>query len=749
MSITLSKMTSLQFLSHLNELDIKLSLKNGRLGCDAPKGTLTATLVAELKARKAELITYLENSHLRQASAPAIQPISRDGQLPLSFAQQRLWFLNELEGPSATYNMPGGVRMIGKLNIAAFEAALTEIVRRHEVLRTSFPLVNGQVEQQIHPPQPIKLPIVEAFKPSEAEIERLASEEAQRPFDLAKGPLLRLTLLRLSEEEHVLLVTMHHIVSDGWSISIFIQELATLYKAQVPVTPHMTGTLAGTLPELPVTHHMTGTLAGILPELPIQYADFAAWQRNWLKGEVLERQLNYWREQLADAPPLLELPTDRARPAVQTFRGGREYFLMSTELSQKLKELTIQSDGTLFMTLIAAFATLLARYSGQSNIVIGSPIANRHHHETESLIGFFVNTLALHIDLSENPTFLQLLAQVRQRAFGAYAHQDLPFEKLLEELQPERNLAHSPIFQVMFVLQNVPSEELELPGLTLSSLGGDTVSAKFDMNLSIGEEEGELLGSWEYNSDLFDASTIQRMITHFETLLTGIVANPQQRVNQLPLLTDEERHQLLVEWNQTDVELLKNLCFHDLFEAQVRQTPESVAAIFEGKSLTYRQLNARANQWANQLVKQGVGPDTIVALLAYRGLDFLTAVLAIFKAGGAYLPLDPFHPAKRIHQVLEQSQAPLVLAEREFEPVLSEALSPPLTSSNSREGTPNEPSGRISLPLTSSNSREGTLPSQSPPLTSSNSREGTGESIGRGGRGEAPDSPSPIIGRYF
>jgi len=585
---------------------------------------------------------------------------------PMSFAQQRLWFLDQLEPNSASYNIPAALRLTGRLNVAALKQTLDEIVARHELLRTTFATRNDEPMQVIASPAAFALLEIDlqtlSAEKQEAEVQRLTNEEAQRPFDLRHGPLLRVTLLRLSDEAHVLLATMHHIISDGWSIGVFANEIATLYEAFMQGKPSP------------------------LPELPIQYVDFALWQREWLSGETLEQQLTYWREQLAEAPPLLELPTDRGRPAVQTDDGGREEFTLNAELVKPLNTLTMQASSTLFMTLSAAFAILLARYSGQSNIVFGTPIANRNRREIEGLIGFFVNTLALHFDLSDNPTFLELLAQVRERALSAFAHQDLPFEKLVEELQPERNLAHSPIFQVMFAYQNVPSEELVLPDLTITFLESETVTAKFDMNLSIGEEEGQLFGSWEYNSDLFDASTIRRMITNFETLLASIVANPEQRVNQLPLLTAQERHQLLVEWNQTDVELPKEQGFHQLFESQVRQTPDAVAAIFEDQSLTYQQLNARANQWANVLIKQGVQADSIVGVLAYRGLDFLTAVLAIFKAGGAYLPLDPFHPAKRVQQVLEQSQAGLVLVAREFEVVLNEA-SPQKTTEVVTTGT--------------------------------------------------------------
>jgi amino acid adenylation domain-containing protein/non-ribosomal peptide synthase protein (TIGR01720 family) len=602
-----------------------------------------------LSPEKRELVLKKLQTQTRISSTdtvrqfPSIEPIPRDRAIPLSFAQQRLWFLNELEGANASYNMAAAIRLSGPLQVAALERAIAEIVQRHDVLRTNFKTVNGIAIQSIAPTSTVTLPVVDlqALTPEEqsAEVQRLASVEAEKPFDLANDSLVRITLLMLRKEEHMLLVTIHHIVSDGWSIGIFFREVATLYEAFSTGKPSP------------------------LSALPIQYADFAHWQRQWLQGEVLENRLNYWKQQLAGAPPLLSIPTDRPRPKVQTFRGGIEYFQIDADLTRKLKTLSRQSHATLFMTLLAAFASLLSRYSNQSDIVVGSPIANRNRSEIESLIGFFVNTLLLRIDLNGNPDFWELLNRTRQVALDAYAHQDVPFEKLVDELQPERNLSYNPLFQVMFVLQNTPDVKLELPGLTIT-LENEDVAAKFDLTLSIEETEQELIGSWEYNTDLFDAATIKRMVGHFQTLLEAIVANPQQRVSELPLLTATERHTLLVEWNNTFAEYPFDKCIHQLFEAQVEQTPDAVALVFQDQQLTYDELNSRANQLAHHLRSLGVGPDGLVGLCLERSLEMVVGVLGILKAGGAYVPLDPAYPSERLAFMLEDTQVEVLLTQQ-------------------------------------------------------------------------------------
>ena len=641
-----------EFLSDLRSLDVKLWADGDRLRYSTPKGTLTPVLRAQLAERKAEILMFLHKANLSSSPAPEpIRPMPRDGDLPLSFGQQRLWFLDQLEGGSATYNEFFALNINGSLQIAALEQTLTEIVRRHEILRTTFPMRNGFPVQAIAPTQTVPLPMVDLQQSPEveqsAEVRRLAIEEQARPFDLSKGPLLRATLLRLAEESYVLLLNIHHIVCDGWSMPIFIRELSAFYEAFSKGAPSP------------------------LPELAIQYADFAHWQRQWLQGDVLAAHLAYWRQQLAGAPPVLELPTDRPRPAVQTFRGAAQFLALPKPLSQKLKVLSQRWGVTLFMTLLAAFQTLLYRYTGQSDICVGAPIANRNRSEIEGLIGFFVNTLVLHTDLSGNPSFQELLGRVREVALGAYAHQDLPFEQLVEALQPERSLSHQPLFQVMFVVHDASMTTLELPGLTLSSLEMDSETAKFDLALSIADGEQGLMALWEYNIDLFDAATITRMLGHFQTLLEGIVANPEQKLSDLPLLTAAERHTLLVEWNNTQVDYPKDICIHQLFEAQVERTPEAVAVVFEDQQLTYRELNRRANQVAHHLRSLDVAPDTLVGICVERSLEMVVGLLGILKAGGAYVPLDPAYPQERLAFMLEDASVRVILTQRQLVESLS------------------------------------------------------------------------------
>jgi amino acid adenylation domain-containing protein len=578
---------------------------------------------------------------------PAIVPIPRDSHLPLSSAQTRLWFLNQLETEKATYNMLEALQLQGCLNITALQQAFQEIVRRHEGLRTTFETVDNSPVQVIHPTSPVAIAVVDwqhLFEQEQAEqVQQLATAEAQQPFNLAFGSLLRVTLIKLAAQSHVLLLTMHHIISDGWSMGVLIDELSVLYSA------------------------FCGGKASPLPELTIQYADFAHWQQQWLRGEVLQSQLDYWKQQLAGAPPLLELPTDRPRPSVQTFAGSTKYFQLNAELTSQLKTLSRQSGVTLFMTLLAAFSTLLSRYSGQDDIVIGSPIANRNHREVESLIGFFVNTLTLRTQLTGNPCFSELLQQVRATTLAAYDHQDLPFEKLVEALHPERSLSHTPLFQVMFVLQNAASIQVELPELTVTPLQLEDVTARFDLTLSVTETDTELTGAFVYNSDLFDASTLDRLAEHFQTLLAGIVASPQQRVAQLPLLTAREQQQLLVEWNQTQTAYPQDKAIHQLFEAQVEQTPDAIAVVFEDQQLTYRELNDRANQLAHYLQKLGVQPDVLVGICVERSLEMIVGLLGILKAGGAYVPLDPAYPTDRINFMLSDAQVAVLLTQQHLQ----------------------------------------------------------------------------------
>jgi fengycin family lipopeptide synthetase B len=486
----------------------------------------------ELSGKKRAILeALLREQGIGDARAERIPRRTDSGPAPLSFAQQRLWFLDQLEPESPLYNIHAGVELSGPLNVPVLQRSIAEIVRRHEALRTTFNVIDDRPVQVINKNAIFKMSLNDLQEldksQRQARANAWAEEDARRRFDLTKGPLLRANLLRLGETEHVLLLTIHHIISDGWSVGVFVRELAALYEA-----------------------YMAGR-ASPLRELPIQYADFAVWQRDWLKGERLEEQLSYWRTQLADAPPLLELPTDRPRPAVQSYTGGRETLLLSEPLSSSLKELSRREGATLFMTLLAAFSTLLYRYSGQRDIVVGTPIANRNRAETEVLIGFFVNTLIFRTRLSEQMTFRELLGQVREMALEAYAHQDLPFEKLVEELQPQRTLSHSPVFQVMFDLQNAPMHDLELQGLRLTALPFDSRIAKFDLIMTVNEIDGRLNGQLEYSTALFDAATVQRMARHLQQLLEAAVSNPDEQVSRLQLLSDDERRQILFEWNDT------------------------------------------------------------------------------------------------------------------------------------------------------------------------------------------------------
>lgn len=517
------------------------------------------------------------------------------------------------------------------------EQAYQELVQRHEILRTTFPLVKGVPVQVIAPHTETAIAVVDlcGLESTEqtTEVQRQVKSHSEQPFNLATGPLLSLVLLKLAQDSQVLVVTMHHIISDDWSMSLLIQELSTLYQGFASKQP-----------------------SG-LPELSIQYADFALWQRQWLQGEILKQQLGYWTQQLAGIPTLLNLPTDRPRPPVQTFRGSTQRFKLNQDLTQQLKHLSQQSGTTLFMTLLAAFALLLSRYSRQDDIVIGSPIANRNRQEIEPLIGLFINTLVLRVDLENNPTFFELLERVQQMTLDAYAHQDLPFEQLVEALQPQRSLSHHPLFQVMFVLHNAPTPTLELPELTLTPLERERTVAKFDLTLSMSETDTGLIGTWEYNSDLFEADTIARMVGHFQTLLSAIVSHPQQTVGQFPLLSEAERHQLLVEWNQTQAEYPQDKCIHHLFEEQVERTPDAVAVVCEGQDLTYRELNSRANKLAHYLQYLGVKPETFVGIYVERSLEMVVGLLGILKAGAAYVPLDPAYPQERVDYILSDSEA--------------------------------------------------------------------------------------------
>ncbi|MBW4506986.1 MAG: amino acid adenylation domain-containing protein [Scytonematopsis contorta HA4267-MV1] len=566
--------------------------------------------------------------------------------IPLSFSQQRLWFIDQLYHESSFYNIPIAFHIKGQLNIKALQQSLNEILKRHEVWRTTFSFVNGEPVQDILPQFNLDLPIINlehcSGKNWEPEVKRLAAEEAKKTFNLAKGLLFRATLLRLSDEEQVFLLTMHHIITDGWSCDVFLRELSTLYAAFSTNQPSP------------------------LPELPIQYADFAVWQRQYLQGEILTTQLNYWKQQLSGELPVLQLPTDYPRPTTTTFAGAKEYFIISKSLTDALRELSQREDATLFMTLLAAFNILLYRYTDEEDILIGSPIANRNRAELEGMLGLFVNTLVLRNNLSGNPNFCELLHQVREVTINAYAHQDLPFEMLVEQLQPERDLSRNPLYEVMFVLQNTPTTVQEVSGLTLRTLEFDSGTAQLDIFLSMSESQEGLTGFLEYNTDIFDSTTITQFISNFQTLLENIVANPEQRINQLSLLTASEQERLLFKLNQTYVDYPQETFLHQLFEQQVERTPDSFALISQSEKLTYRQLNHRANQLASYLQKKGITEETLVAICLERSVDAVVVILAVLKVGGAYIPLDPSYPIERLNFMLSDSKASVLITQEKL-----------------------------------------------------------------------------------
>ena len=561
------------------------------------------------------------------------------GRIPLSFSQQRLWFLDQLEPGGAAYNIPAAIRLSGALDINALERALNLIIQRHQILRTRFDSIDGWPFQIIEPQFELTLLVTDVAcsdgDEREQEILARATIEAKTGFDLTHDPLVRAGLLRLSENEHVLLLTMHHIVTDEWSTQIFTQEMALAYEAFC----------RGESPAL--------------GDLPIQYADFANWQMQWLNSEELGNQLDYWRKQLSGMPPLLEIPTKGPRPAIQSYNGATLDFVISGDTHEKLNELSKCEGVTLFMTLLAAFDVLLHRYSGQKDIVVGSPVANRNRTEIESLIGFFTNTLVLRSDLGANPTFRELLGRVRGMALAAYAHQDLPFEKLVDELQPERNLRHTPLFQVCFVFQNTPRAVFELPFLTITPIGIEAGTSKFDLTLTM-DASDILTGSIEYNIDLFDGSTILRMAEHFRSLLESTVANPDTQISDLSIIGEAEERKLLYEWNPENV-ILESRCLHELFESAVKNNPSATAVVVEQQRLAYQELNQRANQLAHYLRSLGAGPETPIALYLDRSLEMIVAIVAVLKSGAAYLPLEIAYPKQRVSFMLEDSRTPILL----------------------------------------------------------------------------------------
>ncbi len=628
----------------LQNMGCKIWAEDDKLRIRTSKNALTSELKQEIQANKADILAFLNSAKATTVMAEEIPTLSDNAPKSLSFAQQRLWLLGQLHGPSASYNMPMVLQLDGNLNIDALHSSLAYLLNRHESLRMYFPTVAGQPQVAIANLDDIEvLKVLDWRKLDEAlpsqTIQHFIDAHVQEPFDLNTGPLFKAKLLQLKGYKYVLLINMHHIISDGWSMGVFVRELRQIYTAFTQ----------GQTPDL--------------SPLPIKYSDYANWQRNWLQGKVLETQINYWKNQLKDAPPLLELPTDYPRPALQSYRGDRDRYSLSPDLTLAIKTLSQQQGASLFMTLLATFSILLSRYSRQEDLCIGSAIANRAHSQTEGLIGFFVNTLILRNQIKPEQSFIKFLQQTSQTCLDAYSHQDIPFEYLVEQLQPERSMSHNPLFQVMLALENNESPDLSLPGLEIEWLPLTYPFAKFDLALMVVESDNQLNLTWEYATDIFEKSTIQRMAEQFEVLLKGIVDRPQQPLNTLPLMTAPELLQLQ-RWNQTQTDYPHNKTLVDLFEQQVEKNPHNIALVFESQQLTYQQLNEKANQIAHYLIKNHqIQPDTLISICVERSLEMIIGVLGILKAGAAYVPIDPNYPQERIGFMLEDSGTSVLLTQ--------------------------------------------------------------------------------------
>ncbi|UKO96129.1 non-ribosomal peptide synthetase [Nostoc sp. UHCC 0870] len=628
----------------LQNMGCRIWAEDDKLRIRTSKNALTAELKQEIQNNKADILTFLKSAKTQAVITEEIPALSADSPKVLSFAQQRLWLLAQLQGSSATYNMPIALQLNGNLNLDALHSSLAYLLNRHESLRMYFPTIAGQPQIAIRKLDEIEVLTVQDCRnfdeyPESPSIQGLIDAHTQETFDLNTGPLFKAKLLQLQDHKCVLAINMHHIISDGWSMGVFVRELRQAYTA-----------------------FSQGETPNLAP-LPVQYSDYAAWQRNWLQGEVLENQINYWKHQLQDASPLLELPTDYPRPAEQSYRGDRYLYSLTPELSTAVKAFSQQQGVSLYMTLLATLNILLSRYSRQNDLCIGSPIANRTHSQTESLIGFFVNTLVLRNQINPEQSFIELLQRTRQTCLDAYAHQDIPFEVLVEKLQPERSMSYNPLFQVMFALENNESPELGLPGLEIQWLGVECAIAKFDLSLMVMEEDNQLNCSWEYATDLFENVTIQRMAEQFAVLLKGIIDHPQQPIHTLPLMTAAELLQLQ-RWNQTQTDYPHDKTLVDLFEKQVTKNPNHLALVFASQSLTYQQLNQKANQLAHYLIQNHqIQPDTLIGICVERSLEMIIGVLGILKAGGAYVPIDPNYPQERIQFMLEDAGISVLLTQ--------------------------------------------------------------------------------------
>jgi amino acid adenylation domain-containing protein len=604
----------------------------------------------------AEGLAGMKRQDAAASKIPPIREAPRSGPIPLSFAQERVWFLCELDPTAVSYHVPRAVRIAGRFSVAALEQTFDEIVRRHEILRTTFPKIDGRPVQLIHAPGPLEIRISDLRPLAEAEREKSIHgyilEEGRRPFDLEKGPFLRLSVLLLDRHEHIFILTEHHLIHDGWTQGVLVRDFLALYESTSQGIPSP------------------------LPELAVQYADFAYWQRQWMSGEALEKQLDYWRRELAGAPPVFDLPADRPRPAVQSFRGAEYSLTINGELAEALRIASRREGVTLFMTMLAAFKTLLYRYTGQEDMVVGSWVANRRVRETEGLLGMIINTIILRTDLSGAPSFRELLKRVRQVCLGAYEHQDLPFERLVAELQPERSLSYNPLFQVLFAFQDTATPALELSGMRMEVMNAHNQSAKFDLNVIVLPHREQLIGLGasettdeitiliEYSRDLFEERTVRRLAGHYETLLATAVKEMNESIAEMAILSEGERKELLEEWNETAAEYPREKCVDILFEEQSEMTPDATAIICEEKHLSYAELNRRANWLAHYLRRVGIGAEARVALYLDRSPEMVMAMLGTIKSGGTFVPIDPAYPEERVAYMLEDAQAQVVVTRR-------------------------------------------------------------------------------------
>ncbi len=641
-------MTLAEVMEELRRRDIRLYVENGQLRCRAPSGALDAELRSAIDMHKKDLRAFLCSS---ERKAPMIGPVPRDGVLPLSFGQERLWFLDRLEPGSAAYNVPLAVEIEGELDVVSLERSFNEIIRRHEILRTTYEEHAGRPVQRIGAAPTLSLPVQDLRHLPESsrlgEALKLARADARAPFDLARGPMLRVRLLLMrldgAAPSYVLVIVFHHIVTDDWSSVLFFKELESLYRAFAAGEPYP------------------------LAPMSIQYGDFAVAQRNWLKGPMLDEHLSYWRSKLDGASATLDLPTRRRRRETMDSGGADFSFDISRSICDGFRRIGRDLGATQFMILLAAFDTLLYRYTGQRDICIGTIIANRNWIDTEGLLGFFTNTMVLRADLSGDPIFADLLDQVRTVTLEAQAHQDLPFERLVQALRSSsEDAARARLFRVLIVFHKMGLEQVVFPGLKVRPLEGIKQQAAFELVLHLTEEEGGLLGRFEFDRDLFDRDAIASMARHYESLLKGILSNPRARLSALPMLSETERRRLLEEWNDTTGDHCNDFGVHELFEAQAARSPDAIAVSFESQHLSYGELNAHANRLARYLVRCGAGPETLVGIYVERSPEMIVGLLAVLKAGGAYLPLDPDYPSGRLDFMIADAKPLLILTQREL-----------------------------------------------------------------------------------